>query len=336
MLKSYYNFFKNEKKDNRFLKSVLLSLWALAPMVAMASWVNVRPTQQNAEGNKYWIGDRIHLQADAQNSLVEFQGKQLTLKPADANINLQEQGWFVEPKLEAINQQFVFTVVPIKSGKLTLPSLKVVDSEEHTLVTTAPWEVQSMADGLQAPKEELSLLPPEKVQLSWVLWALTLFVLLLLCALLIYLWKKYRSKLKPIAAAVPPSEPKQPSHLASLERLNYLYKLYPFQKEKLKPIAFGVSEILKDYLSTQLNIDAKESTTAEMMALLKQAGVGQSDLRIVKLLFDKLDFIKFTRYLENSNDFDLENNYSEFKTMAMQIIQRWAGGEVKVGVKNET
>lgn len=331
MLKSYYNFFRSEKDVSRFILNsiftAILFVWLALPSHAQRS--PLRPLHVNENGNRYWVGDRITLQvASSPDRLATIQPGLLSVLPEDANVDLRELGWFIDPRVELISSQASLVVTPIKQGKLELPALNILDSNGNVLTTTEPWSIESLAEGLTPPKEEFALLPAEQVGVSTAIWALLFFLILLLSALIFFGYRKWKKRPKPIVLQPPPQEPKIPNHTAALQKLNFLYAENAYHPEKLKPVAFGISEILKDYLSLQLNVDARESTTHEMIALLKDGGVGFTDLQTIRSLFEKLDFIKFTNYYKPpfSENIISEREYLEFKQQAILIIERWAGG----------
>ena len=170
-------------------------------------------------------------------------------------------------------------------------------------------------------KEAPQLIDVIPLSLPTQYWVLLSLLSLGIIALSVYGFRRYRkNRKKPIE--VPPIriESEQVIALRDLERL---YQKYPFTDLNMKPIAFGVSEILKHYLSKRFQVDANEATTDEMIALLKKESIGNDGVKEIGVLFQDLDWVKFTKSTFTSSN--SESLYQEFKIKAQTIVQRWGG-----------
>lgn len=71
------------------------------------------------------------------------------------------------------------------------------------------------------------------------------------------------------------------------------------RKGQFKKHYFRISEILKNYIGDRFGFDAPESTSREILALLKKQKVeglrsDEEEIERLERLFEKLDLVKFT------------------------------------------
>jgi len=151
---------------------------------------------------------------------------------------------------------------------------------------------------------------------------LGLLIITILAFTAFYLYKKFHRTKTEIKRIEEIKVPPTPDHVIALRDLNLLFEKYSYSKENLKPVAFGVSEILKIFFSARFKIDAKESTSDEMIALLKKESLPESDLKKIKELFLNLDIIKFTEL--NHHQHFQKGDYLEFKDQARTLVESWA------------
>ena len=242
------------------------------------------------------------------------------LKLPEGGSSLEEQGWYLDPTSQLLSGNLRFVVSPIQTGKLTLPTLLLLREDKTPFARTSPFSVQVSV--IKSEKKEApQLIDVIPLSLPTQYWVLLSLLSLGIIALSVYGFRRYRkNRKKPIE--VPPIriESEQVIALRDLERL---YQKYPFTDLNMKPIAFGVSEILKHYLSKRFQVDANEATTDEMIALLKKESIGNDGVKEIGVLFQDLDWVKFTKSTFTSSN--SESLYQEFKIKAQTIVQRWGG-----------
>ncbi len=282
--------------------------------------LTLHEAQKNATKNQYQIGDRIPLLIEIESTAADT-GEALSLKTPEGSSKLEDQGWYVDPSTQFLSGVFRFIVSPIQTGNLTLPTLLVTKSDGTTIGRTTPFTIQVSGPNEKEAKPP-ELIEPGSVSLPTKYWILFSAIGLLLLSGAIYLLLRVLKKRKIQKPKEIPVQPIEPDHVISLRKVAELYQQYPYSIENLKPVCFGLSEILKDYFSTRFKIDASESTTDEMLALLKKESVGQESLQEIQKLFQELDLVKFTKS-ENYLTFD-EAQYQDVKIRAQTIIQKWA------------
>ena len=83
-----------------------------------------------------------------------------------------------------------------------------------------------------------------------------------------------------------------------------------------------VSQILKNFFSARFKVDAKESTSDEMIELLRNEALPSTELKKIAVLFQNLDLIKFTE-LPYHQHFQ-KSDHLEFKEISKTLIETWA------------
>lgn len=282
--------------------------------------------QKNQSGPQYQVGDRIQLSVRITPELSQDIASIKLLNPDEKN-PLDKQGWFLDPSPQIINGNLRFIASPIKTGKLTLPELHIVKNEGQTIAKTVSLNIE-VAELKAEPNSTPDYLDTVSISLPFRFIVFGLLVILAIALLGFYLYKKFFANKKPAKPVEEIKLPPTPDHVIALRDLNQLYEQYSYSKETMKPVAFGVSQILKNFFSARFKVDARESTTDEMLALLKQESLPESDLKKIRALFQNLDLIKFTDY-EHHQHFQ-KGDYFEFKEHARALIESWAAkGETK-------
>jgi len=280
---------------------------------------------KHADGSRYQIGDRIPLYVDLDDKLLQGQAH-FAVQVPDGSSKIEDQGWYIDPQTLLFSHHLQFVVSPIQTGKLTLPTLLIVKEDKTPIARTAPMtiEVQGPTDEKKS-KSEPELIDPVDISLATKYWVLSGGISVILIVAAIFLIRRLLRDRKRRRPILPPTTPSEPDHVLALRALEALYRKYDDSPPNLKPIAFGVSEILKHFFSNRFRIDASEATTDEMIALLKEEALPGDQLKEVLALFQDLDWVKFTK----QTDFG-ERHYLEFKNRAQKLIQGWAHHEPSV------
>jgi hypothetical protein len=281
--------------------------------------LELKVVQKNATGSQYQIGDRITI-------FVELKPDWLTTSPSfsiklpDGASKLEDQGWYLDSQTLIVSNSLQFIVSPIQTGKLTLPTLLLLNEDKTAIARTSAFSIQ--VAGPAEKKEPSALIDPVAVSLATKYWILIGLVSALIIATSTYYFRRYLKNRKKDKPVILPNVLIDPEHVVAMKALDQLYVSYPYSQQNLKPVAFGISEILKHFFSVRFGIDANESTTDEMIALLRRESLTSDQLREVLSLFNDLDLIKFTKN-EDAYHFT-DANYAEFKIKAQSLIQKWA------------
>jgi hypothetical protein len=266
------------------------------------------------------IGDRITFQADLKSESVSS-GEVITLRPLDETSSLENQGWYLVQG--TLNQSGVvrFIASPLKAGTLTLPPLVIVGAEGVAIARTAPLSVS--VEGIPPNESEKpDLVDVVSLDLPLRYWVYLGLLLLGALMLLRFLYRRFiqvRNSRKPLPTPLAPAEP---DHIVAFRKIDDLFANYPFSAENIKIVSFGISEIIKEFFSRRFKIDALESTTDEMIMLLRREALSGEQLRAIQLLFNELDQFKFTK-IEDYPPIQ-EETHTNLKIKATMIIQKWA------------
>lgn len=252
---------------------------------------------------EHQVGDEIVLRIP-QLSIPEGSSGPLKVELPPGTPALNDEGLEIFTKSEA--SDFKLIVVPMKAGRLTLPSLAIQDSAGKSFARTNPFrfEVKSaIRPDDPKPQEPAELRPPAELAFPW--WAVALMAvgaLLVVGAIgySLYRWNKNRKAT--LAKVVEPPKPEDEVALAALTKLE---KSGALERGEFKKHYFGVSEILKHYIGQRYGFDAPENTTREMLENLRQAwarelGGDEKQLSSLSELFEQLDRVKFTDYVPAS------------------------------------
>ncbi len=221
--------------------------------------------------------------------------------------------WQIDPKVGSLKEGFLFRpgklFIPLVAGKYQVPALPVVDESGTVVAMTDPTEIEAKSnlkdtDGKgEPPKPEPALGP---LGLPFPLWIQSAVGFTLLGVVLVAGFFLIRAIKRRAAKALKAMLPKKPYDVAALDRLDGLLKQGMLEKGQFKPFAFGISETLKFYLAERFQFDAQESTTSELMALLRERsgtpGLNESVIRRIDTLFNVLDPIKFANIVPSADE----------------------------------
>jgi hypothetical protein len=240
-----------------------------------------------------FVGDRLELKLVSGSKDLKFAHS----LPED----LQKQGWQLETDHEKLYAR------PLKPGQLTLPSLGLEDASGKTVARTNPFSAQVTSviqEKDPQAKQPEGVEPPIALRFPFWIVGLMVGVALLVCGATIYFayrwWKKRNPRIVPPVVDRRTEDEIAFAHLMELERQNLI------QSGQYKIYYFRISEILKTYIGARYRFDAPESTTRELIVYLEEKkSIGDSLIDSVESLFDRLDRVKFTDYVPQSEDASL-------------------------------
>lgn len=93
-----------------------------------------------------------------------------------------------------------------------------------------------------------------------------------------------------------------PAHIVALRKLDTYRGNKMWAPEKQKAFYSGVTDALREYISSRYGISALEMTTAEIFADMKNSDVPKELLAEIKELFERADFVKFAKYVASDDD----------------------------------
>jgi hypothetical protein len=220
-----------------------------------------------------------------------------------------EARWEIDPKQGGLKQGILFRkgrlITPLAPGKIALPALNLIDENGQTVAQTSPLEFSvesnlsppaagAEGNAAAAPTPEPAIGP---LGLPIPLWVQSAVGSAILIAALLLVFFAIRALKRRAARALHALRPKKPYDVAALDRLDALLGEGWIEKGEYKPFYFGISETLKFYFGERFDFDARESTTSELHALLRERvgfpGLTEGLLVRVERLFSELNPVKF-------------------------------------------
>lgn len=240
-----------------------------------------------------FVGDQLRFKVEGV-TLDDEQLKEIQVTGISS-----DDGWYIHPdslRIDKVSQQMSFLISPLKSGYQTIPSFEFKIAEDQVLFKTVPLSlsIHSLLKGEKAPP---TLLPPVKLPFPMDDLILGIALVLIIFIALIYLIYK---KLKKPVVLPKVVVPELPIDVQVKKLFNKLSSFNHLEKGEFKEHYFGVSEILKWFLSKRFLVDAQEATTEEMLALLKAKKTSDKKLNQIKEFFAELDIVKFTDIKPNT------------------------------------
>ncbi len=305
MVRQWYDFFAPDRvvgnNKHSWLGLVLIFStalsWAAAPSpTSTLTPVPNYPLQEVGHHTTLKVGDALEFR-------IPGLPPQTKVRPPS-----EESGWDVE-QLPSSLPTLSLRALPIKPGKLTLPALDLEDAQGNVMGHTEPF-TQDVASAISPqdpqPEQPNENEPPVglKFPLVFVI-VLSLGVLALLAGCGYGAWRVWGRKVKPTSSG---SEPDlRPEHEVAFRSLFELEKKGYLNLGAFKSHYFGISEIIKAYIGARFGIDARESTTRELMTHLTDFAQYQPEITdpviaFAKKLFNQLDRVKFTDYQPPSEE----------------------------------
>ena len=205
---------------------------------------------------------------------------------------------------------FSIPAIPFRVGE------RLVLSDSNLQLVVLPIE----RDSLQLAKIDTSQIidifdvkPPINPRLTFKeLWLRYRYILLgiLLALLAFYFIRKIIKKIKVKKTLQKSPQQLIPPHQLALNRLNELEKKRLYQKGNYKDYYFELTEILREYLEARFHIRALESTTNELILLLKYSEDISDELK--SKLFELLRIADLSKFAKFSPDNALCQKHLEF------------------------
>lgn len=95
---------------------------------------------------------------------------------------------------------------------------------------------------------------------------------------------------------------KDPAHIVALRALDKYRGSKMWVPEQQKNFYSGVTDALREYISSRYGISAMEMTTAEIFKDMKDVDVPAELMASLKELFERADFVKFAKYVASDDD----------------------------------
>jgi len=220
--------------------------------------------------------------------------------------------------------------VPLVPGAIQVPALEILNDAEVPVAQSEPFSIQVESAIPEAERQKPEAAPPiGPMSLALPPWLQSVvgFGILAILGLIVYfIIRRVKRRASRLLKKILPA--KAPDVVA-LEALKQLEKKGAFTQGKHKVLFFGLSEILKAYLGARFHFDAVESTTAEMLEVLRSKigtpGLSSSFVQEIQDLYEVLDRVKFTDFVP-----DPEMSRSQFNRAQKIVV---SSREVKLEIR---
>jgi len=193
----------------------------------------------------------------------------------------------------------VFTVATYDTGKFKIPPVDIYYAANGKLGSLRSQPVEIIVESLkpEAQADIKDIKPPATVKLTvWDFrWLISGVVVLLagVIGLRLILKRRPTGALEPVLLSEPPPPPDQ----EALQALSDLERSRLLEEGKVKEFYTRLSDILRRYLERQFEIPALESTTAEVIASLRNADFVQEEMALVESVLEVSDLAKFAQFI---------------------------------------
>jgi hypothetical protein len=237
------------------------------------------------------IGDRV--QFEVENFRAPGKYRSYKVIPEGAGMKWAKIGIQPTDSITLNEGSLRFFISPLKEGTIGPLRLKLmgVDPDASIMWVELPaLEVTGLQKGDEPPP---AFLEPQDIPFPWKTAALYGFIALIILGTVIY-WivRAIRSRKKPEVAKR--KKPRKPEDVVALAKLDKLAKTDYLAKQNYKAYYFTLSDLFKEYLDRRYEIKASESTSYELLELLRGKSIDPELLKAVEFTFERLDFVKFT------------------------------------------
>ena len=151
----------------------------------------------------------------------------------------------------------------------------------------------------------------------------------------IYLTKQLRKKKKVVDIIIP--KVKISPYKYAIEEFNKLIESKLWQKGEIKEYYFRITEILREYVGGEFDIDAPEMLTYEVVAALQHSGkVESGNIEKIKNMMELSDMVKFAKYIPEESHhetiihdaIDFVNDTHDYHDKLKSQTQQSGGGDV--------
>tara|TARA_Y100000590_G_scaffold468796_1_gene653164 strand:- start:4373 stop:5326 length:954 start_codon:yes stop_codon:yes gene_type:complete len=249
--------------------------------------------------------------------VLEFETSDGEVNQLDAVLEEDESlidlGWFwISGPKSLSSRHYTFELSPLTSGSVSVPRFVLKDLDAHSIGITQSLQLsvvkpEGMEPASGEKKEQAnvkSYFPLLRLKLpKWVVLFSGGFGFLLV-SFLVFLILKFLKRKKVSQEDLPKEslDALLSEHEQALKALLNLEKKGYLKNKNFKKHYFKVSEILKNYLGRRYGFDGVESTSSEIINMIKKRGIEGKTLSEIIYIFDSLDLVKFTDHVPSYQD----------------------------------
>ena len=281
-----------------------------------ASWVSgysLEPFNQIKPDVSYYAEDSLDLLTNAEFDFLDLNTDQpVILSPT--NFEKQADGKYVHTNITRFVTwdigEFVIPDVELSLDTTGGKRLNVRPLKPNRLVVKPPTDLV-IPDSTQVIAPILPIIKEEKNWQDW-MWLIYIQIYLLLIGLFMYFILRKRKK-KMMLEAAPIIV--RPSHEVAFERLDDLEAKQLWQQGKVKEYQSELTYTIREYLENRFDIQALESTTAEINKSLKTVDFDPKHTTDLNNILQIADMVKFSKATPE------ESIHQEFMDKARSLVK---------------
>lgn len=216
-----------------------------------------------------------------------------------------------------LNYTVKYTLTVFDSGDYVIPSLPVVfrstGNSDITLMTDSLLlKVITVSVDTTKAIRDIKPIMPAPLTFREVLPYLFIAagILLLIALFIYYLWRRKQNK--PFLPVI--KKPSLPPWTIALEKFKEIEKSKLWQNGKIKEYYSEVSDALRSYIENQLNVNAMEMITGDIIEGLKEANVKTDLISKVDRVLTLSDLVKFAK------EIPLPDEHAEILSKAREFV----------------
>jgi hypothetical protein len=203
-----------------------------------------------------------------------------------------------DPNLIQQHQQFIISAYD--SGYFAIPPFKFVlngDTANPKLTEALLLEVHTVPTDSSATKLK-DIKEPFGEPFNWMwykeyfYWGIAGLVFVIALFLIIY-YRNKRLKNK----IIEPEKPKIPAHITALASLERIKNEQIWKDNKIKEYYSDITDAVRLYIEERYNVSALESTTDELLTLMRSQVIDQNSKEKLKQILVLSDFVKFAKMI---------------------------------------
>lgn len=198
----------------------------------------------------------------------------------------------------SVSTKFIYVFSKYDSAEVTIPSLpvkyKAKNDTSFQSVNTNPVSFTVHTLSINEAEEIKDVKEPVTIPLDWKLIALYVVIGLIIIALAVYLYKKYKKKKE--AAPVEKKVVRIPAHVLALQELEQLDQKKLWQNGEVKEYHSEITEIIRRYFEKRFHLHALEMTTGEVITQLSERNGTENIKELTRDFLNNADLVKFAKY----------------------------------------
>jgi len=207
---------------------------------------------------------------------------------------IEEKDWQKLAEGDDVYYQKDLTITSFDSGFFYLPSIKVEYTQNNRKIKKGTQRIQlavitPQIDSLQIRQIKTIVKEPLTIA-DFIPLIISVVSFILVCLLVYFIYKRISNRPVEEVYIAP-----KPAHEIALSKLKALSEKQLWQKGQLKEYQSELTYIVREYLEKRYGIQARESTTAEIITELKNEDITEGHKKQLSEMFSMADMVKFAK-----------------------------------------